>query len=220
MSLDSSFGADTITRDTATGLDWLDLTETRGLSYYHVAGQMGAGQTYEGFRYATMAEFDQLVTNFGYVARNPSCPVGQFCDRQFAESDLVQQMILTLGDTLGPYYDSINFRYAVDPGGAGSTVGMLADPFLGYPNNTGAQVAALMDQQLIWRAFDQGVFNTLDSVYSSFGGESKSYYNRNMGSFLVSNVPHAVPTPATHWMIIAALAGLVGAMRRSRHAID
>ncbi len=213
ISLDSSFGENTITRDTATGLDWLDVTETRGLSFYHVTDQMGAGQTYEGFRYATMAEFDQLVTNFGYVARKQNCTAGQFCDRDLAESTLVEQMILTLGDTVRDYYDSINFRFSVDPAGAGGTVGMLADPFLGYPNNTGAQIALIMDNQRVWRAFDQGVFNSPDFVMSAFGGESKARFEQYNGSFLVSEIPHEVPTPSTHWLIIAALAGLMGARK-------
>ena len=73
QSIDSPFGPNTITRDTVTGLDWLDLTVTRGLSYEQVTAQMGPGGTYEGWRYATVAELDQLIANFGYVAVEPSC---------------------------------------------------------------------------------------------------------------------------------------------------
>ncbi len=37
-----------ITRDTGTGLDWLNVTESRNLSYNQVTAQMGIGGAYEG----------------------------------------------------------------------------------------------------------------------------------------------------------------------------
>jgi hypothetical protein len=52
-----------ITRDTATGLDWLDLTETAGLSYSGVLSTSFV--TMDGFRYATETEVGQLFTNAG-----------------------------------------------------------------------------------------------------------------------------------------------------------
>ena len=49
------------TTDTNTGLDWLDVTETVNLSYNYVTSQLGTGGAYEGWRYATGNEFNQLV---------------------------------------------------------------------------------------------------------------------------------------------------------------
>jgi len=47
----------TFTTDTVTGLDWLDLTETMGMSYDGVVSQLlGAGQRLEGWRYASRDE--------------------------------------------------------------------------------------------------------------------------------------------------------------------
>ena len=48
------------TTDSTTGLDWLDLTETRGQSYDEIVSQMGTGQRYEGWRHASRDE----VTTF------------------------------------------------------------------------------------------------------------------------------------------------------------
>lgn len=80
LSLNSSFGADTITRDTSTGLD-LDVTETDGLSYNQVTAFVGSGETYEGWRYASAAELDQLIVNFGYTAVQTDCDYGVLrCD--------------------------------------------------------------------------------------------------------------------------------------------
>lgn len=55
----------TYTRDTVTGLDWLDLTATRGFSYDDVASQMGSGQMYEGWRFASRAEVTQFWSDAG-----------------------------------------------------------------------------------------------------------------------------------------------------------
>ena len=53
-----------ITRDTTSGLRWLDLTETRGLSYNYVNSQFGSDGLYEGWRMATPAEVVGLWLNF------------------------------------------------------------------------------------------------------------------------------------------------------------
>ena len=60
ISQDSSFGADTITFDTDTGLEWLDLTESTGLSVNEVQAELGAGGLYEGFTFATRSEIETL----------------------------------------------------------------------------------------------------------------------------------------------------------------
>ncbi len=60
ISLNSSFGVNTITRDTDTGLEWLDLTESTGLSVSQVQAELGAGGLYEGFSYATRSDVETL----------------------------------------------------------------------------------------------------------------------------------------------------------------
>jgi len=57
-------GDNLITRDTASGLDWIDLTETNGQSYNFVSGELGIGGLYEGYRYATDDEVISLWSNF------------------------------------------------------------------------------------------------------------------------------------------------------------
>jgi hypothetical protein len=54
-----------ITRDTTTGLDWLDLTITRGRSYNDISSKFGAGQEFDGWRYATDVEVQELWKNLG-----------------------------------------------------------------------------------------------------------------------------------------------------------
>ncbi|MCW8911259.1 MAG: hypothetical protein OQK76_11655, partial [Gammaproteobacteria bacterium] len=54
-----------ITRDTVSGLNWLDLTETLGMSRIAVEDQLVAGGQFEGFRYATADEVVGLWANWG-----------------------------------------------------------------------------------------------------------------------------------------------------------
>ena len=54
-----------VTVDPATGLEWLDITETAGRSYTDVSNRFGAGQRFEGWRYANDAEVETLFANAG-----------------------------------------------------------------------------------------------------------------------------------------------------------
>jgi hypothetical protein len=55
----------TYTTDTSTGLDWLDLTATAGMSYNQVSAELGAGGMFEGWTYATRAQVTGLWDSFG-----------------------------------------------------------------------------------------------------------------------------------------------------------
>lgn len=70
-SRDSSFGAGTLTFDHASGLEWLDLTVTRGQSFNAVAGLLDS--TYKGFRFATPDEVLGFFSSGGVTpGRNAS----------------------------------------------------------------------------------------------------------------------------------------------------
>jgi hypothetical protein len=51
------------TLDVATGLEWMDLTVTRGDSVDTVSSQIVAGGNYEGWRFPTAVEMDTLFRN-------------------------------------------------------------------------------------------------------------------------------------------------------------
>ena len=57
-------GDNLLTHDMVSGLQWLDLTETYGLTYSFVSGEFGTGGQFEGFRYATNAEVQNLWSNW------------------------------------------------------------------------------------------------------------------------------------------------------------
>jgi len=58
-------GDNLITEDTVTGLSWLDLSETYGIPFTTASTEFGVGGQFEGFRYATDAEVENLWLNFG-----------------------------------------------------------------------------------------------------------------------------------------------------------
>ena len=68
-------GDSLITFDTATKLEWLDLTETRGRSYNDIAARLGPGGEFAGWRYATLAETQGMFNaNFDPGAIVPVSP--------------------------------------------------------------------------------------------------------------------------------------------------
>jgi hypothetical protein len=102
------------TSDTATGLDWLDLTVTRGQSYDQVVAQMGAGGPYEGWRHATRAEVRQFWINAGGA--------GPFAGAAKGETNWVGRLQALWGKTY-------SFLYTVPPDYlVQGTIAMSADP--------------------------------------------------------------------------------------------
>ena len=66
-----------LTRDQATGLEWLDWSHTFNRSYNDVSAKFSAGQEFAGFRYATEAE---LLTLYSGSAGFPNVPVQDVTD--------------------------------------------------------------------------------------------------------------------------------------------
>ncbi len=58
-------GDSLLTKDTDTGLYWLDLTETTSISYNDMITELGPGGLFDGYRYANAADIDQLQLSAG-----------------------------------------------------------------------------------------------------------------------------------------------------------
>ncbi len=65
ISVDSGYGANTITLDEVNNLEWLDFTESTQYSFNEAAAQFGNGGDFEGFRHATWAEINLLTAQAG-----------------------------------------------------------------------------------------------------------------------------------------------------------
>jgi len=69
-------GAFNAVTDSATGFEWLSLDATRGMTFADVSSGLGAGGAFEGYRFATMEDFRQLMGDAGSTNINgPMAPV-------------------------------------------------------------------------------------------------------------------------------------------------
>jgi len=94
LSEDSSFGTDTVTFDTATGLRWLDISVTSGIQWWEMPILL-VSPTYAGWRYATTAERTDLFTNAGIPSVNGVSPAN------IAPSDILIELLGGLNEVSG-----------------------------------------------------------------------------------------------------------------------
>jgi hypothetical protein len=103
IEIDSRFGPLTAVHETESGLDWLKLSVTQNTSINEVFAEMRPAGKFEGFRYASTAEFTG-----GLVPRNlPTCSV---CNE--AEFAAIRAFHATF---LGPGALVVGGFFAVDP---------------------------------------------------------------------------------------------------------
>ena len=213
---DANFAASSdgfnITRDTASGLDWLDASITDTMKFVDV----DAGPLTPEWRRATLADVETLwdsaglrhpvtnalLTDFAVNLGNPSSLTAEgVTDQQFrdifAKADALIQM---LGITGGNNANA--FR----------TIGTTADP---DPISPAANAIAMID--VLYSPFVQtppggclGVISGTGSGIGDNGGRGDT------GHFLVRNTPTAgIPEPATLALLGLGLA-VIGAVARRR----
>ena len=71
---DATHGLASLTIDTDTGLQWLDVNLSQGRTFLDVSGEFGVGGDFAGFRHASGVELVQLYTNAGIPDINTSDP--------------------------------------------------------------------------------------------------------------------------------------------------
>jgi hypothetical protein len=93
------FGTGAITFDTVSGLRWLDLTHTLHASYNQTEAQLGTGGTFDGFRFASRTEFEQLLNSQGIPAISGNDSFFQFGSGAASPAG-TQNIINLLGSTI------------------------------------------------------------------------------------------------------------------------
>lgn len=201
---------DSFTTDTTSGLDWLDVTASQGLSYNEVVSQMGSGGLFEGWRYASTNELYGLFLNTGatltYTLTNTYVPENE-------NFDLLIQM-------LGPT-DSANLTFDADGllvGQSCTDSGVVCDSSDTYAVN------GMTDYSFVAGDFNNQYYSTLVDVDESFTDpffdryySDYSYLDRDMGhdligSFLVRT--SSVPEPSSLALLGLGILGLMFGSRR------
>lgn len=181
-------GDNLITHDTATGLDWLDLTETAGLSYDYVASQFGVGGEFEGWRFATIYEVSRFFDAFGGYSHN-----GQYGS---GHDDANYKLF----ESIAPKWGDLACEQSGCVKGSGQSRFFTGDVQYGYGRITGTQYGAWEPDYAI-----------VAPDYGSYTGASIYY-----GSALVRSGVPPIPVPATAWLFGSALLGLIGISRKGK----
>ncbi len=180
-------GDNLITRDTVSGLDWLDLTETNNLSYDYVNGQLGVGGQFAGFRYATGIEVVALWDNFG-INLSAGQPTGIT-----SMDPNVEVAVSFLGNTYNEFNPG-RYLYGVD--------GLTSDFYIDITERR--RLGAII----------RG--DNLTTRYHAIDGDGRptSLSAVWLGSYLVQT--SVVPVPAAVWLFGSGLIGLIGFARRKK----
>jgi len=186
-----------ITRDTATSLDWLDLTATNNMSRDYVITQLGSGGQFAGMRYATTGEVLNLWSTLGIDLFGGTYYFGQ--------DPLVAQATQLLGNVYCDYDCSV-YPYGV--------TGLTADLYSGYTDlyqRLGAMVSNQTASEPARTWYENG---TVTANYSTTSEVWLSHYLVRASVLL----PSSVPVPASVWLFGSGLLGLSGVARRRRPA--
>jgi len=194
------------THDTISGLDWLDVTETRDLSYNYVGSQFDDGGVFKGWRYAKLSELDSLVSN--NVTLLALGGVGSADQYDYHEMDV---LITLLGDTLEPFLAEKGTDVA-------TTYNHVLNPirhesnalFFGLRINGTSQGSVLTTMR-----YTDADGSLVDAAYYNRGGYvgHPNFGGSSSGSFLVREVA-PVPVPSAIILLGSGLIGLIGAKRK------
>jgi hypothetical protein len=206
------------TFDNNTQLEWLDVTLTRGLSVNEVQQRIDNGgmaidgtTSLTGWRFATGAEFDQLIQHFGIAASGSSCPNGgDYCLSGLSgDNALIETIIDTLGDTGDAAVDASNDMFDASATGTGLTSGFLKDS-----DGSKRWHAKILDWEMVHREYGVLIEDYDDEVVTHDWSYDPATSFPNTGAFLVRT--SAVPLPGAAWLFLSGLFGLAARRRISK----
>lgn len=178
---DPVFGPDSITYDTISGFEWLDVTKSLGRSYDDVSSQFGVGGDFEAWTYAGSYQLGQLISHWtGY----PSVRI----NRKSTE----------------PYHEAFNLDGLIDL--LGATDSKRDDDFSLTRGITGSSYSS----RYVWvgQIFDFPETATdpvLDYYIASHFYTGRASVDPTRGSFLVRYATASVPSPGTALLLVPAL---------------
>lgn len=177
--------------DTASGLDWLKLTQTTDRSYEDISSRFGAGGEFAGWQYASGAQFESLLFGQG-IAADSGCPAGiNFCGGvTAANTSLINNLINSLGDTFEKVYGATPGTLTSE---AYATVGILGD--------------AGSDPTTHYSGLLVGSYLSEPYARTHYGDAFRDkIHEGHIGSYLVRLTE--VPVPAAGYLFMTAVVGL------------
>jgi len=184
-----------LTKDTSNGLYWLDVTLNVGMSYNDVLALTQPGGIYEGFRYATEAEFEALILSAGLIYAGTTFPADQ--DKIDNAIALIDMMGITYDISTDPFDRIYGFYALLDEIPVHGT----------YANDPNYRIHATVQRQIYLSGLENISASTLPFDVFSIDGPYPAG-----GHLLVSNVP----IPAAIWLFGSGLIGLIGFARRKK----
>lgn len=188
--------------DTDSGLDWLDVTATTNVSYDVISQRLGAGDEFDGYRFATEAEF-RALTQFPFPATFNEVT-------EVANHSIVDDLVTLLGSTID-VASLASFGQTVDDRN-GHPEGEYFDATYGFllASPSGAHTLAVLSDDDRDVAFPDSV-----QLWTSMLDATESA--ADVGSYLVraSTPPNDVPEPSTLVLLGLGIAGL-GFVRKQK----
>ena len=201
-------GDNLVTRDTDSGLEWLDLTVTVGRSANDIRSQILAGGEFDGWRFANAFHVEGFFNAFGGFSIDPTTGVSAYNGWSTINNGLFTNIAPMWGD-LYCYQNSCaagegESRFLIEEGG------LVIDNGNGTFYTTGWNVAGVIGDMS-----DDGKQFIQDLVDIEEQNPWPDYDETNpiVGSALIRNIS-PVPLPAAIWLFSSGLLGLIGIARK------
>jgi len=197
--------------DTQSGLDWLDLTATVGLSYEEVTQQLGTGELFEGWGVASANQFGTMWDNITGESTGMNGSDQVYGYPQNPSSPIFDQVIDLFGDTNDRFYQELFGQgyceiEVCSTGGLRYSSGYLSDglaPFLQYTGKIEA------DER----------FSSLSDTVSSKELRIKTDASWDNGTYLV-RATTSVPEPASIALIAFGILGIFLCKKSNKFSVQ